>query len=183
MMLPDDTATHAHLMFAFEPQSRTYEITVNGESGATVDGYTYASGAVVRVVSGSCVKLGSAGFCVLLPQPSSGVPRPKPLPVPSLPGAGGTEPPPLPLLEIALLALREARGFALSLGEVEQYVRRVYPRGEYGAGDGQRQASNGAPHSSPSKQRPGCELRVAVGGDVGRSLLQRLSRRCGRRRR
>ena len=68
-----------------------------------------------------------------------------------------------------MLALREARGFALSLGEVEQYVRRVYPHvaSTVPVTDSVKLLEWRSALESELKQRPDlCELRVAVGGDV-----------------
>ena len=126
LLLPEDSVAHMHLLISFEPQSRTYELLVNGP-GTRVDGYDYARGAVVRLGSGSCVRIGQHEFCVLLPQQTIGAPRPRPLPLPALPGAGGPELPPLPLVAIAVQALREAPGGILSLGEIEQFIKRAYP--------------------------------------------------------
>ena len=124
--LADDSLSLVHLIFLFDAHSRTYELRVVGRSGALIDGYEYKRSAVVRLGSGSCVKIGAQEFCVLLPQLPRGA-APPARPLPALPGAGSRAPPPLPLIAIAVQALREADGHALSLGEIEAYIRRAYP--------------------------------------------------------
>ena len=126
VLIAEEDASDTHLVLVFEPLSRTYELTVVGQSGARVDGYDYSRRATVRLGSGSCVRVGKQEFCVLLPQLPRGAPPPS-RPLPALPGAGGPGPPPLPLVAIAVQALREAQGHVLSLGEIEHFIRRAYP--------------------------------------------------------
>ena len=125
-MIKDDTISLIHLIIYFEPKSRMYELRAIGQAGVRVDGCNYLPDAVVRLGSGSCVRVGAQEFCVMLPQLPSGEPPPI-RPLPALPGAGNSAPPTLPLVAIAVQALREAPGHVLSIGEIELWIRRAYP--------------------------------------------------------
>ena len=127
MLSPEPRLSREHLELRFDGLSRTYEIVVLGRTGAMVDGFEYGQGAVVRLGSGSCVRVdGDVEICVLLPQTMRHEPVP-PLPLPELPGAGGDEPPALPPELLAAYAIRTSERKCLTVGEVEGWVRRCWP--------------------------------------------------------
>ena len=128
MVDADPSISRVHATLAFEPSSRTYELSVLGRAGATVDGHRLQKGAVVRVGNGSCVRIGRAEFCVLMP---ARLPNPPPptatLTLPALAGAGTSAEPALPLAALAEHALASAPAGRLSLGEVALWLRRCFP--------------------------------------------------------
>eukprot|EP00900_Chrysochromulina_parva_P022080 jgi/Chrpa1/4505/Chrysochromulina_OHIO_Genome00013771-RA len=126
-MVGQDAAVEtAHLELIFEPLSLSHEVRVLGEAGVRIDGVHYGRKALVRVVSGSTVRIGAYEIAILFPHPARGTPPP-PLPMPALAGAGGDAPPPMGLADLATNALRDTPGGLLTLGEVEEWARRVYP--------------------------------------------------------
>ena len=106
MVDADPSISRVHATLAFEPSSRTYELSVLGRAGATVDGHRLQKGAVVRVGNGSCVRIGRAEFCVLMP---ARLPNPPPptatLALPALAGAGTSAEPALPPVRPPVLRL------------------------------------------------------------------------------
>ena len=64
----DPALAETEASIEFEPLSRTYELRLLGKNEAMVDGHVYPAGALLRLGSGSCVRIGDAEFCVLLPQ-------------------------------------------------------------------------------------------------------------------
>ena len=126
MTAPDVGISSVHLRLIFEPRSRTYELQVMGSSGARVDGHEYATGTLVRLTSGSCVRIGGQEICVLFPLPTKG-PTPLKAAASALPAVRATGPPQLGIPELAVCALSEATGFVLSSGEIEQWIRHMYP--------------------------------------------------------
>jgi len=108
MVTEDMNVSRVHASIEFEPLSRTYEMRVLGKRGALVDGHACVSGSAMRLGSGSCVRIGEAEFCVLLPLAApQGQPRPvyRGLPLPPLPHAGSELPPQLTLQQLAAHAL------------------------------------------------------------------------------
>jgi len=108
MVTEDTNVSRVHASIEFEPLSRTYELRVLGKRGALVDGHACVSGSAMRLGSGSCVRIGEAEFCVLLPLAApQGQPRPvhRGLPLPPLPHAGSELPPQLTLQQLAAHAL------------------------------------------------------------------------------
>ena len=169
VLISDPSFSTTHLLVLFESQSRTYELKIVGETGAKVDGYDYKKGAVVRLGSGSCVKVGGFEFCVLLPQQPRGA-APAARAIPALPGAGTLNPCPLPLVAVAVQALRETPNHCLSLGEIEQYIRRVYPHVAKGTlvSDGKACASWRAELEEELRKRPNvCVCRGRQPGERG----------------
>ena len=65
---PDPALSETEAAIEFEPLSRTYELRLVGKNDALVDGHVYRAGALLRLGSGSCVRIADAEFCVLLPQ-------------------------------------------------------------------------------------------------------------------
>ena len=126
MVGQDAAVATAHLELIFEPLSLSHEVRVLEEPGVRIDGVHYGRKALVRVVSGSTVRIGAYEIAILFPHPARGTPPP-PLPIPALAGAGGDAPPPMGLAELATNALRDTAGGLLTLGEVEEWARRVYP--------------------------------------------------------
>ena len=63
LFLADEAASEEHLLLHFEPHSRAYELHILGHAGARVDGYDHPRSAVIRLGSGSCVRVGSQEFC------------------------------------------------------------------------------------------------------------------------
>ena len=124
----DETIADIHCMVVFEPGSRSYELQVMGASGVRVDGFDYPPGALVRLGSGSCIRVAAAAtdVCILFPQ-VKGVGAPPPPPLPLLKGAGEAGSPPAPLAQLAMVTLHEAAGHALSTMEIESVLRRAYP--------------------------------------------------------
>ena len=86
-----------------------------------------AQGATVRLGSGSCIRLDTAEFCILLPQMVQGVPPVTGPPLPSLPGAGQPAPPSMLPVQVAAHILKSAAETKLSIGELEAEARRIYP--------------------------------------------------------
>ena len=108
MVTEDTNVSRVHASIEFEPLSRTYEMRVLGKRGALVDGHACVSGSAMRLGSGSCVRIGEAEFCVLLPLAApQGQTRPvyRGLPLPPLPHAGSELPPQLTLQQLAAHAL------------------------------------------------------------------------------
>ena len=126
MVGQDAAVATAHLELIFEPLSLSHEVRVLEEPGVRIDGVHYGRKALVRVISGSTVRIGAYEIAILFPHPARGTPPP-PLPMPALAGAGGDAPPPMGLAELATNALRDTAGGLLTLGEVEEWARRVYP--------------------------------------------------------
>ena len=123
----------------------------------------------MRLGSGSCVKVGGFEFCVLLPQQPRGA-APAARAIPALPGAGTLNPCPLPLVAVAVQALRETPNHCLSLGEIEQYIRRVYPHVAKGTlvSDGKACASWRAELEEELRKRPNvCVCRGRQPGERG----------------
>ena len=125
----DETIADIHCMVVFEPGSRSYELQVMGASGVRVDGFDYPPGALVRLGSGSCIRVAAAAtdVCILFPQVKGVGPPPPPPPLPLLKGAGEAGSPPAPLAQLAMVTLHEAAGHALSTMEIESVLRRAYP--------------------------------------------------------
>ncbi|KAL1504401.1 hypothetical protein AB1Y20_010807 [Prymnesium parvum] len=122
---PDVAPLHARV--EYEPLSQAYELTILDGHGGLVDGHVYGKGATLRVGNGSCLRLGSAELCILLPQMSPGAPHVGDLPLPALPGAGQHAPPPMPTVQVAALLLKEAPENKSTIGELEAHARRVFP--------------------------------------------------------
>ena len=127
MVTEDTNVSRVHASIEFEPLSRTYELRVLGKRGALVDGHACVSGSAMRLGSGSCVRIGEAEFCVLLPLAApQGQPRPvhRGLPLPPLPHAGSELPPQLTLQQLAAHALvRQGGPAALFRGWVPLWAR------------------------------------------------------------
>lgn len=167
MLGPDQRTSSKHVVISFEPLSRTYELTVLGRRAVRVDGDEYKTGAVVRLGSGSCLRVGDCELVVLMPQAPRG-PGPPPLPLPALPGAGGPAPPPLPLVDLALCALRSAPGGKLTVCEIEAWVRRVYPQVQSAAVGEARVKWRAALLAALEAQPPAvCAARSRVAGEPG----------------
>ena len=83
----------------------------------------------MRLGSGSCVRIGQAEICIMLPLAVTvGQARPivRGLPLPPLPGAGTDQPPTFDLTQLAAHALSRPP-HRLSLGEIEQWARHAFP--------------------------------------------------------
>ena len=82
----------------------------------------------MRLGSGSCMRLGSADFAILLPQlPPQGTPSVAGPPLLSIPGAGLPAPPSILPVQVAAHLLKEAPENKLTIGELEAEARRHYP--------------------------------------------------------
>ena len=74
MVGQDAAVATAHLELIFEPLSLSHEVRVLGEAGVRIDGVHYGRKALVRVVSGSTVRIGAYEIAILFPHPARGTP-------------------------------------------------------------------------------------------------------------
>ena len=180
MVDADPSISRVHATLAFEPSSRTYEFSVLGRAGATVDGHRLQKGAVVRVGNGSCVRIGRAEFCVLMP---ARLPNPPPptatLTLPAIAGAGTPAEPAPPLATLAEHAPRRRPPAALArrgrpLAPPLLPVRRA-PVAQLCASSATRSRERGLRHRNGRARR---ERRTA--GRCGRGATHpACRRRCG----